>query len=147
MFFRLPRRLFFVTACVLAALGGYGQAAGPGCTNQFYRNSYNGYGNVTMKSLVIGPDASMYMGCLNGYNYSIIKVDSLGDTVRCRTYVNGTSGYSNGRTLLDYDGKLFSTADNFVWRTDTAGEREVRTPRFLFAVLPHRGDGRHLRSG
>jgi gliding motility-associated-like protein len=121
---RIQLRRFLTVASLFLQFHLYGQGTNPGCTSHFYKVNYGftGDGVINLNSLTIGPDGCMYLGSNYGYNgqYTIIKIDSLGDTIRCRNYITGPGGA--GKTIMDYDGNLFSvTSTNYILRTDTAG--------------------------
>jgi hypothetical protein len=122
MGFRRYIRLLFIMGGLLTGFRGDAQSTQPTCTNHFYKTSYELTGDIGLRSLTIGPDGCMYMGCVSGYNYAIIKLDSLGDTIRTRTYIAQSFSPNNGKTIMDYDGNLFSVASHhYFLRTDTAG--------------------------
>src|ERR1700722_705350 len=118
MSYRPYIRLLFIIGWLFTGFRGYNQTVNPTCTNHFYKGSYELEGSISMKSLVIGPDGCMYIGCGNGYDYGIIKLDSRGDSIRCRTYVTPAFSAFYSKTIWDIDGNLFSYANGYVLRTD-----------------------------
>ncbi|HVU58129.1 MAG TPA: gliding motility-associated C-terminal domain-containing protein [Puia sp.] len=123
-------RLLYLILISLSALSkGYGQTAqtpAPGCNAPYYKGSYSPPldGNFSLLSTAVAPDATIYLGCLNESLYSILKIDSLGNMIRSRSYTPSGLGASAGagKTILDQDGNLFSVMSNsFICRTDTTG--------------------------
>jgi gliding motility-associated-like protein len=121
-----PRHYYLVSLFLISLLRAYGQATAPGCTTPYYRNNFapplDGY--TSLQSLAEGPDASIYIGSDYGNVYSIIKLDSFGNTIRNTSYtpVNANNYNAPGKTIVDVDGNLFSVIfNNYILRTDTIG--------------------------
>jgi gliding motility-associated-like protein len=124
-----PRRtvlLCLMLTCFFTWYRADGQGKAPGCTTPYYDGSYGppGDGDVALESAAIGPDASIYFGCMNYPTYSIMKLDSFGNMIRSTSYtpVGANNPGSPGKTIVDADGNLFSVIfNNYIVRTDTLG--------------------------
>jgi gliding motility-associated-like protein len=121
-----PRYYYLVSLFLLSLLRADAQPTAPGCTTPYYRNNFapplDGY--TSLQSLAEGPDASIYVGSDYFNVYSIIKLDSFGNTIRTTSYtpVNANNYNAPGKTIMDVDGNLFSVIfNNYILRTDTVG--------------------------
>src|SRR3979490_2506634 len=98
--------LLFLTLVSLFTISqGYGQASAPGCSTPYYKGNYGppGDGSVHLLSTAAGPDASLYLGCMDYPFYSIMKLDSFGNMIRTKSYAPSgmTSSDGPGKTILD----------------------------------------------
>lgn len=122
--FRIRFALSLIT--VFTLLQGYCQGPNPACSSPYYKVGLSpaAGGSLNLFSTAIGPDGSLYMGCVEYPWYSILKTGSLGNVVRTTSYTPSGTTRSDGsaKTILDNGGSLFSFfGNNFILSTDTTG--------------------------
>ena len=132
---RYPRLLLLLLLNIITLSQSYSQNSVPGCGDNYFKGSYSPLlnGNVSLLSTALGPDGSVYIGCIANSSYSIMKLDASGNLIRTTSYLPSgmTKSDGSGKMIIDQDGNLFSVfSNNYIIRTDTAGN--VLSARQLF---------------